>query len=144
MVPRKDDITEYMDFSKNPSAVKNGTLYIQLTIRLKQLMAFYILVIIFQRLKNSLLEPKSDWTKESVGKMLNDNTSLVAPIVVKNLISGLEASSLSKRKEAVSILNSWKGTNNTGDVGPTIYNKLIYMYLKNTYKELGEEGFTQF
>jgi penicillin amidase len=59
--------------------------------------------------------------------------------VVKNLISRLEASSLSKRKEAVSILNSWKGTN-TGDVGPTIYNKLIYMYLKNTYKdELGEE-----
>jgi penicillin amidase len=34
-----------------------------------------------------LLEPKSDWNKESVGKMLNDNTSLVAPIVVKNLIS---------------------------------------------------------
>jgi penicillin amidase len=47
-------------------------------------------------------------------------------------------------KRSVSILNSWKGTNNTG-VGPTIYNKLIYMYLKNTYKdELGEEGFTQF
>jgi penicillin amidase len=37
----KDDITEYMDFSKNPSAVNpNGTLYIQLTIRLKQLMDF--------------------------------------------------------------------------------------------------------
>jgi penicillin amidase len=47
-------------------------------------------------------------------------------------------------KRSVSILNSWKGTNNTG-VAPTIYNKLIYMYLKNTYKdELGEEGFTQF
>jgi penicillin amidase len=43
-----------------------------------------------------LLEPKSDWTKESVGKMLNDN-SLVAPIVVKNLIS--EASSLSKNEK---------------------------------------------
>jgi penicillin amidase len=76
--------------------------------------------------------------------MLNDNTSLVAPVVVKNLISGLEASSLSKNeKEAVSILNSWKGTNNTGDVGPTIYNKLIYMYLKNTYKdELGRGVYT--
>jgi penicillin amidase len=52
--------------------------------------------------------------------MLNDNTSLVAPVVVKNLISGLEASSLSKKKEAVSILNSWKGTNN--DVAPTTIN----------------------
>jgi penicillin amidase len=46
-------------------------------------MVFYILVIIFQdRAKRitQLLEPKSDWNKESVGKMLNDNTSLVAPL----------------------------------------------------------------
>jgi hypothetical protein len=42
---------------------------------------FYILVIIFQKKsqKNySLLEPKSNWDKESVGKMI-DNTSSVAP-----------------------------------------------------------------
>jgi penicillin amidase len=31
------------------------------------------------------LEPKSNWDKESVGKM-NDNTSSVAPDMVKNLI----------------------------------------------------------
>jgi penicillin amidase len=67
----KDDITEYMDFSKNPSAVNPEWNFVYSIIRLKQLMAFYILVIIFQKteLKElQLLEPKSDWTKESVGK----------------------------------------------------------------------------
>jgi penicillin amidase len=37
-----------------------------------------------------LLEPKSNWDKESVGKMITDNTSSVAPDVVKNLISNLD------------------------------------------------------
>jgi penicillin amidase len=67
-------------------------LYIQLTIRLKQLILYPGYYLPEDRAKRitQLLEPKSDWTKESVGKMLNDNTSLVAPVVVKNLISGLE------------------------------------------------------
>jgi penicillin amidase len=36
------------------------------------------------------LRPKSNWDKESVGKMITDNTSSVAPDVVKNLISNLD------------------------------------------------------
>jgi penicillin amidase len=50
--------------------------------------------------------------------------------VVKNLISGLELVRFQNEKEAVSILNSWKGTNNTGDVGPTIYT--IDLYVQKT------------
>jgi penicillin amidase len=62
------------------------------------------------------LEPKSNWDKESVGKMITDNTSSVAPDMVKNLISVLDSNSLKNEKEAVVILKSWKGTNNTEDV----------------------------
>jgi hypothetical protein len=54
--------------------------------------------------------------KESVGKMLNDNTSLVALLWLE-FNFGLEASSLSKNEKLFLFLNSWKGTNNTGDVG---------------------------
>jgi hypothetical protein len=43
MVPRKDDITEYMDFS-NP-VNQNGTLCIQLIISLKQLMVLYPIIL---------------------------------------------------------------------------------------------------
>jgi penicillin amidase len=104
MVPlERDDITEYMDFSKNPSAVnQNGTLY-SANNQAEAVDGFlypgYYLPEDRAKRITQLLEPKSDWTKESVGKMLNDNTSLVA-IVVKNLISGLEASSLSKMKRS--------------------------------------------
>lgn len=147
----KDDITEYLDFSKNPSAENPEWNYVYSANNQPEAVdgflypGYYLPEDRAKRI-TQLLEPKSNWDKESVGKMITDNTSSVAPDVVKNLIAGLEVNSLSKNeKEAVTILKSWKGTNNTEDVAPTIYNKVIYMYLKNTFKdELGEEGFTQF
>ena len=89
---------------------------------------------------------KSDWDKSSVGKMITDNTSSVAPEMVENLILNLNLKSLSPiEKEALAVLKSWKGSNNLNDVAPTIYNKWIYLYLKNTFQdELGDEMFKQF
>jgi penicillin amidase len=79
-----------------------------------------------------LLDPKSNWDKESVSKMMIDNTSFVALEVISNLISNLDGTSLSKNEvAAVSVLKAWKGTNNLNDVAPTIYNKWIYLYLKH-------------
>jgi penicillin amidase len=63
--------------------------------------------------------------------MITDNTSSVAPDMVKNLISGLDSIHFRKWKEAVVILKSWKGTNNTEDVAPTIYNKLVLCIWKH-------------
>ncbi|MEY4038189.1 MAG: hypothetical protein RIR67_499 [Bacteroidota bacterium] len=70
----------------------------------------------------------------------------MAPSVVQNLIGALEMNSLSKNeKEALAILKGWKGANNLEDIAPTIYNKWIYSYLKNTFQdEMGEAGFKQF
>jgi penicillin amidase len=66
--------------------------------------------------------------------------------VVSNLISNLDGTSLSKKEVAtVSVLKSLEGTNNLNDVAPTIYNKWIYLYLKNSFQdELGKRGFNQF
>jgi penicillin G amidase len=48
-------------------------------------------------------------------------------------------------KEAIELLKKWKGSNDLNDVAPTIYNKWIYLYLKNTFQdEMGEAGFKQF
>jgi penicillin amidase len=92
------------------------------------------------------MDAKSDWDKEAVSKMIYDNTSDVAVDVVKNLISNIDLNTISAtEKEAIKFLKSWKGTNNLEDTAPTIYNKWIYLYLKNTFEdEMGEENFNLF
>jgi penicillin amidase len=147
----KEDITEYMDFSKNPSAVNPDWSYVYSANNQPEAIdgflypGYYLPEDRAKRI-TQLLDSKSNWDKNSVGKMITDNTSVVAPEVVRNLISNLNYKSLSKtEKEAIDILKSWKGSNNLNDVAPTIYNKWIYLYLKNTFQdELGTDTFKQF
>ncbi|MDQ1167640.1 penicillin acylase family protein [Flavobacterium sp. SORGH_AS_0622] len=146
------DITEYLDFDKNPSsenpkwgyvysannqpeAIDNGYLY----------PGYYLPEDRAKRIAG-LMDAKSDWDKEAVSKMIYDNTSDVAVDVVKNLISNIDLNTISAtEKEAIKVLKSWKGTNNLEDTAPTIYNKWIYLYLKNTFEdEMGEENFNLF
>ncbi|WP_343615554.1 penicillin acylase family protein [Flavobacterium sp.] len=148
----KEDIAEYLDFEKNPSAenpkwgyvysannqpeaIDNGYLY----------PGYYLPEDRAKRI-SGLMDAKSDWDKEAISKMIYDNTSDVAVGVVKDLISNIDLNAISaKEKEAVSVLKSWKGTSNLEDVTPTIYNKWIYLYLKNTFEdEMGEDNFNLF
>ena len=147
----KDDITEYLDFSKNPSAENPAWNYIYSANNQPEpidgfLYPGYYLPEDRAKRITQLLDPKSNWDKESVSKMTFDNTSIVTPGVVKNLISNVDYNVLSKNeKEAITVLKSWKGSNNLNDVAPTIYNKWIYFYLKNTFEdELGVANFKQF
>ena len=147
----KDDITEYLDFSKNPSAENPAWNYIYSANNQPEpidgfLYPGYYLPEDRAKRITQLLDPKSNWDKESVSKMTFDNTSIVTPEVVKNLISNVNYNVLSKnQKEAITVLKSWKGSNNLNDVAPTIYNKWIYFYLKNTFEdELGVANFKQF
>jgi penicillin amidase len=147
----KDDITEYIDFSKNPSAVNPDWSYVYSANNQPEAIdgflypGYYLPEDRAKRI-TQLLDSKSNWDKKSVSEMINDNTSIVAPGVVKNLISNLNYKSLSKtEKEAIGFLKSWRGSNNLNDVAPTIYNKWIYLYLKNTFQdELGTDVFSQF
>lgn len=148
----KEDIAEYLDFEKNPSAenpewgyvysannqpeaIDNGYLY----------PGYYLPEDRAKRI-SGLMDAKSDWNKEAISKMIYDNTSDVAVGVVKDLIVNIDLNSISAdEKEAISVLKSWKGTTNLDDIAPTIYNKWIYLYLKNTFEdEMGEDNFNLF
>jgi penicillin amidase len=93
-----------------------------------------------------LLEPKNNWNKESMSAMINDVTSSVAPGLVKEFAKIMDYSSFTKSEQkATDILQLWDGSNTVDQVAPTIYNKWIYLYLKNTFEdEMGEKLFTQF
>ncbi|MFV8327672.1 penicillin acylase family protein [Flavobacterium sp. ZS1P14] len=147
----KDDITEYLDFSKNPSAENPNWNYVYSANNQPEpvdgfLYPGYYLPEDRAKRITQLLNPKSNWDKEAVSKMIFDNTSSVAPEVVATLLSSVNYNTLSKNeKEAIDILKIWSGSNNLGDVAPTIYNKWVYLYLKNTFEdELGEVGFKHF
>ena len=144
----KEDIKEFLDFSKNPSAVNPKWNYVYSANNQPEPVdgfsypGYYLPEDRAKRI-TQLLEPKSNWDKAAVGQMIYDNTSSVAPEVVKQLISNLSQQALSSNeKEALAVLKKWKGSNNLTDVAPTLYNKWIYTYLKKTFEdELGQEQF---
>ncbi|WP_456313639.1 penicillin acylase family protein [Pseudomonas shirazensis] len=147
----KDDIAEYLDFSKNPSAENPEWGYVYSANNQPEAIDGYLYPGYYlpeDRAKriSGLMDAKSDWDKEAISKMIFDNTSPVAPGVVANLISNVNSNSLSaEEKLAIMTLKSWKGTNNLEDVAPTIYNKWIYLYLKNTFEdEMGSDNFNLF
>jgi penicillin amidase len=147
----KDDIVEYLDFSKNPSAENPKWGYVYSANNQPEpidgfLYPGYYLPEDRAKRISGLMDAKSDWDKEAISKMIYDNTSEVAVGTVQNLISNTDLTSISKEeKEAVKVLKSWKGTTNLEDVAPTIYNKWVYLYLKNTFEdEMGEDNFNMF
>lgn len=143
-----DDKKKFLDFSKNPHAVNPPWNYIYSSNNQPEAVDGYLYPGYYlpqdRALRISgLLDSKNNWTKEDVKNMINDNTSLIAPIITANLISTLNSKSLSNNeRQAVEILSAWNGSNELKDSAPTIYNKWIYKYLKNTFEdELGKEGF---
>lgn len=147
----KEDIVEYLDFSKNPSAENPEWGYVYSANNQPEAIDGYLYPGYYlpeDRAKriSGLMDAKSDWDKEAMSKMIYDNTSDVAVETVQNLISNIDLSSISpEEKEAVTVLKSWKGTTNLEDVAPTIYNKWVYLYLKNTFEdEMGEDNFNLF
>lgn len=146
-----DDIVEYLDFSKNPSAENPKWGYVYSANNQPEAVDGYLYPGYYlpeDRAKriSGLMDAKSDWDKEEISKMIYDNTSEIAVETVQNLISNIDVNSISaEEKEALKILKSWKGTNNLEDVAPTIYNKWVYLYLKNTFEdEMGEDNFNMF
>ncbi|CAN1574216.1 COG2366 Protein related to penicillin acylase [Flavobacteriaceae bacterium] len=147
----KEEITSYLDFSKNPSAVNPDWNYVYSANNQPEAIdgffypGYYVPEDRARRIVQ-LLESKSNWDKKTTSEMIVDNTTLVAPEVAKILISNVNYAKLSNtEKEAIDKLKTWKGSNDLNDVAPTIYNKWISLYLRNTFQdELGDETFNQF
>lgn len=143
-----DDKKEFLDFSKNPHAINPSWNYIYSANNQPEAVDGYLYPGYYlpqDRAKriSRLLAPKNNWTKEDVGQMINDNTSSITPSITSHLVAALDSKSLlSNEKKAVEILKKWNGSNNLKDVAPTIYNRWIYNYLKNTFQdELGGADF---
>ena len=147
----KDEIKEFLDFSKNPKAINPSWNYLYSANNQPEAIdgflypGYYLPEDRAKRI-NTLLAPKNNWTKADVSKMILDNQSSTAQEVVKNLLSEVNYGSLSlNEKKAFELLKSWKATNNSEEIAPTIFNKWVFVYLKNTFKdEMGADDFKMF
>ncbi|SNR79148.1 penicillin amidase [Lutibacter agarilyticus] len=147
----EDDIVEYLDFSENPMAENPSWEYVYSannqpdTISNMLYPGYYLSEDRAKRIVD-LIEPKNDWNKDAFGQMINDVTSAIAPKNIQQLVSTINTTALSETElKSFEILKKWDGSNQVNDVAPTIYNKWIYTYLKNTFEdELGEKLFGQF
>ncbi len=146
-----DDKKEFIPFSKHPAAINPPWNYVYSANNQPEAIDGYVYPGYYlpedraKRIKY-LVESKNDWTAAAVQNMLLDNTSAVIPDLLKDWIQTIELSSLNKEEtNALSILRNWKGTNAKTETAPTIFNKWLYCYLKNTFQdELGTTKFNAF
>jgi len=139
-----DDEKEYLDFDDNPQAINPSWNYVYSANNQPDSIAGMLYPGYYQpkdratRIVN-LLEAKNDFTKGDVMAMINDVTSATAPDIVKDIIAGVQGVDFSdKEQEVLTLLNAWDGNYNLESVAPTIYNRVLYEFLANTYQdELG-------
>jgi penicillin amidase len=146
----KDEILEYLDFNENPQAINPSTNYVYSannqpdSIAGKLYPGYYLNEDRAKRIVQ-LLEPKNNWTKNDVAKMIYDVTSLNAPIIAADFIRSINKNDLSvSEKKAISTLKNWKGNFDKEEVGPVIYNRFVYEFQKNTFADEMGKGFNQF
>ncbi len=140
-----DDEKEYLNFDENPQAINPSWNYVYSANNQPDSIAGMLYPGYYQpqdRAKRivNLLEAKNDFTKQDVMTMINDVTSATTPGIVKDVLDGVHGVEFSdKEKEALELLKKWDGNYNLKSVAPTIYNRLMYEFLANTYKdELGK------
>jgi penicillin amidase len=145
----EDDKKEFLDFSKNPTALNPSWNYVYSSNNQTEAVDGYLYPGYYlpkdraQRIEG-LLTPKNNWTAKDVEKMILDNTSSRSSSIVSVILSEIDFKNLTKNHSiAYSYLSNWNGSNELDDFAPTIYNKLIYRYLENTFQdELGEDKFS--
>jgi penicillin amidase len=146
-----DDQKTFLPFEQNPSAINPPWHYVYSANNQPEKINGYLYPGYYlpndRALRiDGLLQSKKDWTKESVSKMMVDNTSAVIPQIVSEMTNVLDKSNFNRQEiKALQFLKQWKGSHTLSNVAPTIYNKWLYFYLKDTFEdELGEENFKLF
>lgn len=147
----KEERLDYLDFSKNPSAVNPPWNYVysannQPDSISGRLYPGYYLPENRARRIVQLLDSKSDWDKESTSEMILDVTSTVNPALVTELIKLLDVTNLSEEQLVqVDALKNWNGEYTLDNTNAVLYHRCEYYVLKNTFEdELGAEQFNQF
>ena len=146
----KDDIVELVNFEKNPQAINPNWKYVYSannqpdTVDGFTYPGYYLPEDRAKRIVE-LLEAKNDFTKEDMSKMVTDITSSKTSEIIANLTSGVDVSTLSSsEKKALHLLKNWNGTYGKTNVEPTIYNKFLYNFFSNTFKDELKKGFSLF
>ena len=146
----KDDQKEYLEFSENPQAINPSWNYVYSANNQPDSISgilypgYYLPEDRAKRIVN-LLEAKNDFSKEDVMQMINDVTSPITPLVVQEALESITMIQFSdNEKLAMYILQNWDGNYNSESIAPTIYNRFLYEFLVNTYKDEMGKAFDQF
>lgn len=142
---------EYLNFSENPQAINPPWHYVYSANNQPDSIAgmlypgYYLPENRAKRIVQ-LLDSKSDWDKEAVGRMITDVTSSVNPSIVTDLTKHLDVKELDNHQlKILDQLNDWQGDYPKESIEATIFHRWVYFFLKNTFAdELGEEQFGQF
>ena len=140
-----DEIIEYLPFEENPQAINPSWKYVYSannqpdSVRGKLYPGYYQPQDRAKRIVK-LLEQKDDFTKKDVSKMIYDVKSSTVSEISQNLLKSIEKSKrTASERKAFSILENWDGNYLKTSVGPTLYNRFLYEFLKAIYKdELGD------
>lgn len=145
-----DEIIAYLPFDENPQAINPVSNYVYSannqidSVRGELYPGYYQPQDRAKRIVE-LLDQKNDFTKEAVAEMIYDVKSSTVSEISKNLLKSVDKSTLTpSERKAFSILENWDGTYLKTSVGPTIYNRFLYSFLKSTYKDELGEGFELF
>ena len=146
----KDDQKEYLEFSENPQAINPSWNYVYSANNQPDSISgilypgYYLPEDRAKRIVN-LLEAKNDFSKEDVMQMINDVTSPITPLVVQEALESITMIQFSdNEKLAMYILQNWDGNYNSESIAPTIYNRFLFEFLVNTYKDEMGKAFDQF
>ncbi|MCL7765285.1 penicillin acylase family protein [Polaribacter sp. Z014] len=140
----EDEILEFLPFDENPQAINPSWNYVYSannqvdSVKGKIYPGYYLPEDRAKRIVE-LLEQKDDFTKEEVANMTYDVKSSTVPDIIHNLLKNVDKSELlASERKAFSELENWDGNYLKTAVGPTIYNRFLYEFLRATYKdELG-------
>ena len=145
-----DEIIEYLPFEENPKAINPSWNYVYSannqidSVRGKLYPGYYLPEDRAKRIVE-LLDENNSFTKQDVAEMIYDVKSSTVSEISKNLLENVDKSKLTaSEKKAFSILENWNGTHLKTSIGPTIYNRFLYEFLKATYNDELGDGFELF
>ncbi len=146
-----DDKKEFLDFKQNPYAINPPWNYVASANNQPEAInnylypGYYLPVNRAKRIK-VLVGPKNDWTLDEVSKMSTDNVATFDKDLASKWLKLVDKNSKSETiLKATKAIENWNGSTSTDEIAPSIFNKWIYFYLKNTFEdELGNDDFNSF
>jgi penicillin G amidase len=145
-----DDKKQFLDYTQNPLAVNPSWNYVYSANNMPEVVegynypGYYLPQDRAARIKK-LLDSRNDWDKNLASKMIIDDTSDEFVSTIKEMLNVVNDNFSDQEKKGITILKQWNGSHSLDQIAPTIYNKWMYFYLKNTFHdEMGETGFNQF